>query len=80
MERVNILVWYCCTFRTIDRSNFKPIVHIAPVMQSESNNIHLVAITETGLYIAIVRKPPCNLNLFKPAQEKVWLGELAVPQ
>jgi hypothetical protein len=35
-------------FRTIERSNFKPIVHISAITQSESSNIHLLAVTTTG--------------------------------
>ncbi|KAI0209905.1 hypothetical protein LSAT2_005340 [Lamellibrachia satsuma] len=34
--------------RTIDKSNFKPIVHIAAIPKTESINVHLVAITHTG--------------------------------
>lgn len=40
----NILFWR----RTIDRSNFKPIVHLAPITRSESSNLHLVAVTKAG--------------------------------
>ena len=34
--------------RTIDRSNFKSIVHIAAIPKSESLNVHLMAITSSG--------------------------------
>ena len=34
--------------RTVERSNFKPIVHISALTKSESGNIHMVAITKTG--------------------------------
>ncbi|KAK2179646.1 hypothetical protein NP493_478g02009 [Ridgeia piscesae] len=34
--------------RTIDKSNFKPIVYIAAIPKTESINVHLVAITHTG--------------------------------
>ena len=37
---------YC--FRTIDKSNFKSVVHIAAIPKSESMNVHLVAITSSG--------------------------------
>lgn len=37
-------------FRTVERSNFKPIVHISALTKSESGNIHLVAITKTGTF------------------------------
>ena len=36
------------SFRTIDKSNFKSIVHIAAIPKSESINVHLVAITSSG--------------------------------
>ncbi|PFX30165.1 Nuclear pore complex protein Nup155 [Stylophora pistillata] len=32
--------------RTIDRNQFKPIVHIAPIARHESKSVHLVAITQ----------------------------------
>ncbi|KAG1694110.1 Nuclear pore complex protein Nup155 [Nymphon striatum] len=35
--------------RTIDRSNFHPIVHISPVEIAESSVVHLVAITKSGV-------------------------------
>ncbi|XP_014679572.1 PREDICTED: nuclear pore complex protein Nup155-like, partial [Priapulus caudatus] len=35
--------------RTIDKSNFKPIVHIAALKGSESANLYLLAITHTGI-------------------------------
>jgi hypothetical protein len=34
--------------RTSDYSNFKPIVHIAPVSRSESDYLQLVAVTHAG--------------------------------
>ncbi|XP_070562899.1 nuclear pore complex protein Nup155-like [Ptychodera flava] len=37
------------TARTIERSNFKPIVSIAAIPRTESTNVHLVAITQTGV-------------------------------
>ena len=37
--------------RTVERSNFKPIVHISALTKSESGNIHMVAITKTGTHI-----------------------------
>lgn len=40
-------------FRTVERSNFKPIVHISALTKSESGNIHLVAITKTGLFFLV---------------------------
>ncbi|XP_052257804.1 nuclear pore complex protein Nup155-like [Dreissena polymorpha] len=43
--------------RTIDRSNFKPLVHIAPITSSESSNVHLVAITQTGLRLYFTTNP-----------------------
>ncbi|XP_060597073.1 nuclear pore complex protein Nup155-like [Ruditapes philippinarum] len=43
--------------RTIDRSNFKPIVHISPIEKPESNNVHLVAITQTGVRLYFTTNP-----------------------
>lgn len=40
-------------YRTVERSNFKPIVHISALTKSESGNIHLVAITKTGTFLWI---------------------------
>ncbi|KAL5017128.1 hypothetical protein ScPMuIL_006717 [Solemya velum] len=37
------------TARTIDRTNFKPIVHISALSLSESSNLHLVAVTKSGV-------------------------------
>jgi len=56
--------------RTIDRSNFKSIIHIAAIQRSESVSVHLVAITNTGarLYFAAcpvgaTRERPSMLSL-----------------
>lgn len=38
-----------CIARTIDNSNFKPIVSIKALTRCESNNIHLVAVTQAGV-------------------------------
>lgn len=38
-----------CIARTIDTSNFKPIVGIKTLTRSESENIHLVAVTQAGV-------------------------------
>ncbi|XP_060081127.1 nuclear pore complex protein Nup155-like [Ylistrum balloti] len=35
--------------RTIERSNFKPLVHISAITRQESANIHLVAVTQSGV-------------------------------
>ena len=35
----------------VDKSNFKPIIHIAAIPREESVNIHLVAITHTGILV-----------------------------
>ncbi|XP_052776486.1 nuclear pore complex protein Nup155-like isoform X2 [Mya arenaria] len=43
--------------RTIDRSNFKPLVHIAPIPSTESTNVHLVAITQTGVRLYFTTNP-----------------------
>ena len=42
------VVWF--TFRTIDRNNFRPVIHIAPVPRNESKTVHLVAITQAGMF------------------------------
>ena len=34
--------------KSVDRSEFSPIVHIAAIENAESANIHLVAVTHTG--------------------------------
>lgn len=41
--------------RSVDRSNFKPIIHISAMEKSESLNCHLLAVTHTGvrLYFAV---------------------------
>ncbi|XP_031566645.1 nuclear pore complex protein Nup155-like [Actinia tenebrosa] len=56
--------------RTSDYSNFKPIVHIAPVSRNESDHLHLVGVTHAGvrLYFSTMpfRNPlerPNRLNL-----------------
>ena len=41
--------------RAIDKSHFRPIVHIAAIPKSESINIHLVAVTHTGNTIIFLR-------------------------
>ncbi|XP_062607131.1 nuclear pore complex protein Nup155-like [Saccostrea cucullata] len=43
--------------RTVERSNFKPIVHISALTKSESTNIHLVAITKTGVRLYFTTNP-----------------------
>ena len=35
--------------RTVDRSSFRPLVSISAVQSSESTNIHLVAVTSSGV-------------------------------
>ncbi|XP_013406007.1 nuclear pore complex protein Nup155 [Lingula anatina] len=56
--------------RTIDRSNFKPIIHIAAVTRNESTNVHLIAVTHTGVrlyfttcYFGETRSRPSMLSL-----------------
>ena len=48
-------------FRTIERSNFKTIVHISAITQSESSNIHLVAVTKTGMLKLIFVLPAAKI-------------------
>lgn len=38
-----------CIARTIDTSNFKPIVGLKALTRSESDNVHLVAVTQAGV-------------------------------
>ena len=58
------------SYRTIDRSNFKSIVHIGAIPKSESTNVHLVAVTQTGkdLSSLILSVNPltvsCYLNIY----------------
>ena len=42
---VSFLVNFC---RTITSNNFEKIVHVAPVSKSDSSQIHMVAVTDTG--------------------------------
>ncbi|KAM8961578.1 nuclear pore complex protein Nup155 [Pelodytes ibericus] len=56
--------------RTIDRSVFKPIVHIAVIEKSESMNCHLLAVTHAGVRLYFSTMPfrhpagrPCMLTL-----------------
>ncbi|KAK3089178.1 hypothetical protein FSP39_001520 [Pinctada imbricata] len=43
--------------RTIERSYFKPIVHISAIQKSESTNVHLVAITQSGARLYFTTNP-----------------------
>ncbi|XP_038049552.1 nuclear pore complex protein Nup155-like isoform X2 [Patiria miniata] len=43
--------------RTIDRSNFKQIVHIAAIPCTESSRLHLVAVTQTGVRLYFTTIP-----------------------
>ncbi|XP_022087297.1 nuclear pore complex protein Nup155-like [Acanthaster planci] len=43
--------------RTIDRSNFKHIVHIAAIPSTESSRLHLVAVTQTGVRLYFTTIP-----------------------
>ncbi|KAL3869881.1 hypothetical protein ACJMK2_042508 [Sinanodonta woodiana] len=43
--------------RTIDRSHFKPIIQISALTNSESANIHLVAVTQTGVRLYFATSP-----------------------
>lgn len=58
MLKRNLIVNPCLLFsymfcpsvsdRSIDRTRLKPIVHIAPIPTNESQQVHLVAITQSG--------------------------------
>lgn len=55
-----------CIARTIDTSNFKPIVGIKAITKSESENIHLVAVTQAGVrlyFSACGSDRPTSLHL-----------------
>lgn len=47
VQHFNLII-FVLFFRTVERSNFKSIIHISAITQSESSNIHLVAVTQTG--------------------------------
>ncbi|XP_041357627.1 nuclear pore complex protein Nup155-like [Gigantopelta aegis] len=56
--------------RTIERSHFESVVHISALTKSDSVNIHLVAITKSGVRLYFTTTPfgsparrPCMLNL-----------------
>ncbi|XP_077981190.1 nuclear pore complex protein Nup155-like [Glandiceps talaboti] len=56
------------TARTIERSNFKPIVAIAAIPRSESSSVHLVAITQTGVRLYFTTSPLSNIrSLSRPS-------------
>lgn len=55
-----------CIARTIDTSNFKPIVGIKAITRPESDNIHLVAVTQAGVrlyFSACGVEKPASLDL-----------------
>lgn len=55
-----------CIARTIDNSNFKPIVGIKAITREESRDIHLVAVTQAGVrlfFSASGGDRPTSLNL-----------------
>lgn len=55
-----------CIARTIDTSNFKPIVGIKAIARPESDNIHLVAVTQAGVrlyFSACGGERPASLDL-----------------
>ncbi|XP_019645345.1 PREDICTED: nuclear pore complex protein Nup155-like isoform X1 [Branchiostoma belcheri] len=49
MNQSTIVQYAARIASTIDRSNFKSIVHISAVPNTDSTNIHLVAVTQTGV-------------------------------
>lgn len=55
-----------CIARTIDTSNFKPIVGIKALTRNESEDIHLVAVTQAGVrlyFAALGDDRPSSLDL-----------------
>ncbi|KAK2140069.1 hypothetical protein LSH36_1494g00009 [Paralvinella palmiformis] len=46
--------------KMVDKSNFKPIIHIAAIPREESVNIHLVAVTHTGMRLYFTTVPLGN--------------------
>lgn len=43
----------CQVVGTADRKLFTPIVHIAPITNTESYTLHLVAVTQAGLVLLL---------------------------
>lgn len=62
-------------FRTIDRSIFQKIIHIAPIPKSDSHLVHLVAFTETGMKFVL----EITLWRFVCFWSWVWRGQDVVP-
>lgn len=59
--------------RTVDRSSFRPLVGIAPIESSESTNLHLVAITASGVRLYFSTLPWRAFNEATPSSRPVTL-------
>ena len=59
--------------RTVNRSSFKPLVYIAPIESSESTNLHLVAITASGVRLYLSTLNWRSFNEATPSTRPVTL-------
>lgn len=77
--------------KTLDSQIFKPIVSIAPIDLTESNFVHLVAVTQSGvrLYFSTYRQPrtplqlpsrPYTLELAHVRLPPGYSGNLSIPR
>lgn len=57
------------SYRTIDRSVFKPIVQIAVIENSESLDCQLLAVTHAGTFVSISATAVANFD-------DTWFGSL----
>ncbi|KAI9555074.1 hypothetical protein GHT06_017589 [Daphnia sinensis] len=65
--------------RTVDRSSFRPLVGIAPIESSESTNLHLVAITASGVRLYFSTLPWRAFNEATPSSRPATLQLVQVP-
>ncbi|XP_077354036.1 nuclear pore complex protein Nup155 isoform X2 [Festucalex cinctus] len=57
MSQNSIVISAANILRTVDRSVFKPIVHISVISRSESSNCHLLAVTHAGVRLYFCTTP-----------------------
>ncbi|CAB3985686.1 nuclear pore complex Nup155-like [Paramuricea clavata] len=62
--------------RSIDRTRLKPIVHIAPIPTNESQLVHLVAITQSGVRLYFMTTTP---ERFQDRPSKLSLTHVRMP-
>lgn len=48
MSIINFFKVYHFILRTLEANNFKPVISISAVEESESDHLNLVAVTQTG--------------------------------